>query len=242
MGPFFSCDTPSISTVIPAMDHIDEYLATASQSPKYSGAIHAALALGKQTMNRYYDKTDHSEVYRIAMGKSTCNLLFIIPSSTFLFQFSTHATNYTISRKLDGRKCGSRPHETLSVPSLIKHTPLWMLTLMPQTLRPWLIEMRCVSYNLSGYVVATNFSISLRHLLLVVPKTSLMICQLFPPLQSPTFVMNWIIISALTLSTSLMLLLGGMRSGLFILISIAWHWIIWLFLVSPTYFDSFHCN
>jgi len=67
---FFSRDTPSISTVIPAMDHIDEYLATASQNPAYSEAIRAALALGKQTLNRYYDKTDHSEVYRIAMGES----------------------------------------------------------------------------------------------------------------------------------------------------------------------------
>ena len=51
------------------MDHIDEYLATASQNPKYSEAIRAALALGKKTLNRYYDKTDHSEVYQIAMGE-----------------------------------------------------------------------------------------------------------------------------------------------------------------------------
>jgi len=65
---FFSRDTPSLSTVIPAMDHIDEYLATASQNLDYSQAIRAALALGKRTLNRYYDKTDHSEVFRIAMG------------------------------------------------------------------------------------------------------------------------------------------------------------------------------
>jgi hypothetical protein len=51
------------------MDHIDEYLATTSQDPSYSEAIRAALALGKRTLNRYYDKTDQSEVYRIAMGK-----------------------------------------------------------------------------------------------------------------------------------------------------------------------------
>ena len=43
--PFFSRNTPSISTVIPAMDHIDEYLATASQNPTYSEAICAALVL-----------------------------------------------------------------------------------------------------------------------------------------------------------------------------------------------------
>jgi hypothetical protein len=59
------------------MDHIDEFLATACQNIKYSEAIRAALALGKQTLNRYYDKTDQSEVYRIAMGKSLLiSLLF----------------------------------------------------------------------------------------------------------------------------------------------------------------------
>jgi hypothetical protein len=67
---FFSRDSPNISTVIPAMDHIDEYLATACQNLKLSKAIRAALDIGKQTLNRYYDKTDHSDVYRIAMGRS----------------------------------------------------------------------------------------------------------------------------------------------------------------------------
>jgi hypothetical protein len=43
---------------------------------KISKAIRAALALGKQTLNRYYNKTDHSDVYRIAMG-SFFLLIFI---------------------------------------------------------------------------------------------------------------------------------------------------------------------
>jgi len=51
------------------MDHIDEYLATAATNPKLSLAIRAALAMGKRTLNRYYNKTDHSEVYRIAMSE-----------------------------------------------------------------------------------------------------------------------------------------------------------------------------
>jgi hypothetical protein len=50
------------------MDHIDTYLATATQNSSYSPSIRAALAIGKTTLNRYYDKTDYSEVYRIAMG------------------------------------------------------------------------------------------------------------------------------------------------------------------------------
>jgi hypothetical protein len=51
------------------MDHIDTHLATATQNTDYSPSIRAALAIGKQTLNRYYNKTDLSEVYRIAMGE-----------------------------------------------------------------------------------------------------------------------------------------------------------------------------
>ena len=50
------------------MDQIDEHLATAAINDKYSFAIKATLAIGKKTLNRYYDKTDYSEVFRIAMG------------------------------------------------------------------------------------------------------------------------------------------------------------------------------
>jgi len=51
------------------MDHIDKMLATSSDSLyKFSVAIRAALAIGKSAMNRYYNKTDQSEVYHIAMG------------------------------------------------------------------------------------------------------------------------------------------------------------------------------
>jgi len=74
------------------MDHIDEYLATASQNVKYSEAIRAALALGKCTLNRYYDKTDHSEVYQIAMGK-LLHVRFVSFFFHFSPQFSTLATS-----------------------------------------------------------------------------------------------------------------------------------------------------
>lgn len=50
------------------MDHIDTFFATATQNACYPISIRAALAIGKRTLNRYYNKTDHSEVYRIAMG------------------------------------------------------------------------------------------------------------------------------------------------------------------------------
>ncbi len=50
------------------MDHIDSKLATDASDNKYLLSIRAALAVGKKTLNRYYNKTDHSEVFRIAMG------------------------------------------------------------------------------------------------------------------------------------------------------------------------------
>ena len=60
--------TPNVASVIPAMDHLDEHLTSAAISHKYDPAIRAAVAIGKKTLNRYYDRTDHSELYRIAMG------------------------------------------------------------------------------------------------------------------------------------------------------------------------------
>jgi hypothetical protein len=51
------------------MDHLDEHLTSVVVSHKYDPAIRAAVRIGKKTLNRYYDRTDHSELYRIAMSK-----------------------------------------------------------------------------------------------------------------------------------------------------------------------------
>ncbi|KAF9536176.1 hypothetical protein CPC08DRAFT_618484, partial [Agrocybe pediades] len=64
---FFSRSTPNLSKVIPAMDRIDRELATNAISSRYLPSIQAALAMGKKLLNKYYNMTDHSEVYRIAM-------------------------------------------------------------------------------------------------------------------------------------------------------------------------------
>jgi hypothetical protein len=66
---FFSRSTSSLANVIPAMDRIDEVLATHSRDATLDPALRAACRLAKATMNRYYDKTDHSETFRIAMGE-----------------------------------------------------------------------------------------------------------------------------------------------------------------------------
>jgi hypothetical protein len=120
--------------VIPAMDHIDEYLTTAVRNMKISKAIRAALALGKQTLNRYYNKTDQSEVYRIAMS-SFFLFFFLFISFKSLVQFYTLVINSNTLRKLDGKIAGLKHLVRSSVVNLIKLMPLWMskntLTLLP---------------------------------------------------------------------------------------------------------------
>ncbi|KAG1765575.1 hypothetical protein EDD22DRAFT_766221, partial [Suillus occidentalis] len=65
---YFSCSTPNLAMVIPAMDHIDQVFTNCILKKELlEPAIRAALGLAKRTLNRYYSLTDKSEVYRIAM-------------------------------------------------------------------------------------------------------------------------------------------------------------------------------
>jgi hypothetical protein len=67
--------------VIPAMDHIDKILTTDSLNKKeFESAICAALGLAKKMLNQYYNETDHTEVYRIAIGAFHLDKLLILPS------------------------------------------------------------------------------------------------------------------------------------------------------------------
>ena len=88
------------------MDHIDQHLATAALNEDYPTSIKAALAIGKTTLNRYYNKTDHSEVFRIAMGKLFKHSLTIFLLIYIYSQFYTLNTNLVTLRRLDGRKIG----------------------------------------------------------------------------------------------------------------------------------------
>lgn len=102
------------------MDHLDTHLATAAIENKYPLAIKAALAIGKKTLNRYYDKTDNSEVFRIAMGTKFLPFLFLFYIFSFLiyFQYCTLVTNSNISRTRDGQMNGLRRRRKLSGPNL----------------------------------------------------------------------------------------------------------------------------
>ncbi|KAF5355384.1 hypothetical protein D9757_014613 [Collybiopsis confluens] len=65
---WFSANSPTVAQVIPAMDAIDEALATGMvDNEEVSDPIKHALAIGKRTINKYYALSDGSNIYRMAM-------------------------------------------------------------------------------------------------------------------------------------------------------------------------------
>src|ERR1700691_4933360 len=99
---FFSCATPNLATVIPAMDHIDEKFTSDSiNHTKYEVSIQVSLNLRKKTLNRYYNMTDTSEVYWIAMGMFLI-LLYMFYRYFSVIQFFTLGTSSHISSKQGG--------------------------------------------------------------------------------------------------------------------------------------------
>ena len=67
---FFLRLTPNLAMVIPVMDYIDEVFTTGMlQKDTLDLAIRATVGLAKKTLNKYYERTDASKLYRIAMGE-----------------------------------------------------------------------------------------------------------------------------------------------------------------------------
>ncbi|KAF6755523.1 hypothetical protein DFP72DRAFT_811323 [Ephemerocybe angulata] len=65
---YFSRESsPSIPSVIPAIDIVDSFLATCTTDPALSPALKLAFSLGKDLLNKYYSLSDMSNIYRIAM-------------------------------------------------------------------------------------------------------------------------------------------------------------------------------
>ncbi|KAF8231002.1 hypothetical protein L208DRAFT_1279094, partial [Tricholoma matsutake] len=71
---FFSQDQVStVANVIPTMDLIDSLLSDAAAEPLSSSVKHVLIFTCK-SINKYYSKTDPSNVYRIVMGMiSSCD-------------------------------------------------------------------------------------------------------------------------------------------------------------------------
>ena len=68
------------------MDHLDSHLLNAASNLKYLITMKAALSIGKKTLNCCYNKTDHSEVFTIAMGKP--HLMNSLSLSNIVLQYT----------------------------------------------------------------------------------------------------------------------------------------------------------
>lgn len=79
----FSSDrVPTIADVIPAYDAMDAVLEADAANTKYPDSIRVALALARRTLNRYYARTDLSDIYRVAMCTSIVYFYFFLPVDT----------------------------------------------------------------------------------------------------------------------------------------------------------------
>ena len=68
---FFSQDTAAtIAHVIPTMDRIDATLCCTGPTA-LNDAVKHALVFARKLLDKYYSKTDLSNVYRITMGASS---------------------------------------------------------------------------------------------------------------------------------------------------------------------------
>jgi len=118
----FSRSTPNLATVIPAMDIINEKLTTDSLNhSRFEAPIRTALVLAKKKLNRYYNMTDISEVYQIAMGMyflhfSYVNTLMYVITQSYTLDTSSHT-----SRTQVGRMSGLTPPNELSVMNTSTH-------------------------------------------------------------------------------------------------------------------------
>lgn len=79
---FFSQDTAAtIAHVIPTMDRLDAMLNNSSMEP-LSPSVKHALSFARKIVDKYYSKTDLSNVYRIAMGMSSDEVWLHLASLT----------------------------------------------------------------------------------------------------------------------------------------------------------------
>lgn len=65
---YFSRNSATVAGIIPAMDKLDKHLRNTTQDDELHPAIQVAMKLARNKMDRYWKKTDDSNIYRIAMG------------------------------------------------------------------------------------------------------------------------------------------------------------------------------
>ena len=83
------------------MDHLDQHLATSALNLALPASIRAVATLGKHTLNKYYTMTNHSEVYRIAMGKFHHLRTILLSFTWLLVLHPRHKLDYFKTAKWD---------------------------------------------------------------------------------------------------------------------------------------------
>lgn len=89
---YFSRQTTSLPTVIPAMDHIDHEFTANAANPRYLKSIRSSLLVAKKTLNRYYSLTDASQTYRITMSKPKSHFVMWYYVNDIILKFYTQRT------------------------------------------------------------------------------------------------------------------------------------------------------
>ena len=73
---FFSRHDATVASVLPVMEYIRKTFAEPDE--KYNIAIRVAFKFAQQTLTRYYNLTDTSSTYRIAMSEYSCSALLLL--------------------------------------------------------------------------------------------------------------------------------------------------------------------
>ncbi len=104
---FFSRSMPSLPTVILALDKINQVFATIAANWLFPTRIRAAISMAKHMLNHYYNHTDYSEVYHIAMGEYNiiCANVMCFKGDLVLHPFCSSSTTFTeLAGNLNGLK------------------------------------------------------------------------------------------------------------------------------------------
>jgi hypothetical protein len=207
------------------MDHINEILTTQSRDLNLKPSICTALSIVKKTLN-YYNKTDHSEVYQIAMGELQLNLKSTLWSNSHLLVLHPHHKLKYLEKAgwhadwisaAEGIVRAEFEHLYATLPSGTNNeeSPL------PES------KKSKVHTGLSSRICFKPKSIAMY-------RTSLMISLLSQHQRPLNSMMNLHTIWALTPSWSRMYFSGGMNIRPYIHTSLAWCWTISLSQVSHT--------
>ena len=199
------------------MDHIDENLATSAENMSYSAAIHSVLAIGKRTLNHYYNKTDQSEIYRIAMV--SCN--FFESFLSFLMLNMYYLLVLHPRHKLQYFKNAGWEEEWIEAAEEIVHDEF------DRTYAFMDVEVPSEGVDMVCFCIFYHQTLMYCFSRILHPPVSQRICSTIYLLSwrwlQLSYVANSIAISAQILNTSPTSSHGGMQDKPFILASTGWH-------------------